>query len=302
MRALPGHASESAVETVEFGLTEAIAILSRSPRRRRRCRADCRKSGCVVTKEKTRGAHSISWVIWFAWSESEMDSGGRIVLENGENWLFDPLDRFAQFKEGLEQSMPFEPQDRPSQQDGRENDKPDKRPPLEEHRIGLAHSAARGHPAALGIVSNVESPTGPHSGRFRRFSQRRAVAGIHALMQRRAWRSRKCDWPVATSDEARRAVGVKGKFPMPGLRRHAPEGFLIHLVAPARTVRNRQIPVFHDDGVASDQILSGRFVIGMVFEYEEVRSGGRKVNVDECGQRAQRVVGRYLDGGVKSFV
>ena len=30
MRALPGHASESAVETVEFGLTEAIAILSRT--------------------------------------------------------------------------------------------------------------------------------------------------------------------------------------------------------------------------------------------------------------------------------
>ena len=82
---------------------------------------------------------------------------------------------------------------------------------------------------------------------------------------------------------------------MPGLGGHAFEGFFIHFIAPARFVGDGQIAALRHDGVAFDEVFAGRFVVRVVFQDDEVRGAGGKVNVHQRGQRAERVVRRHFD-------
>src|SRR5947209_17386244 len=99
--------------------------------------------------------------------------------------------------------------------------------------------------------------------------------------------------PWSCLDKPWRAIRLKGEFPVPWLGRHSLEGLFIHLVPPTGLFRNRQITVLHHDGVALDQILARRFVIRVVFQYDEVRRAGGEVDVHQSRQRAQRIMRGY---------
>src|ERR1035437_7494867 len=97
------------------------------------------------------------------------------------------------------------------------------------------------------------------------------------------------------SDEIGCAVGLEREHAMPWLTRQALEGFLVHFVAPAGFVGNRQVAVLGHNRLSLDQVFARRLVVRMVFQDDEVRRGGGEVNVHQRGQRTQRVVRRHLD-------